>query len=238
MKRASCIWPSVLVLLSAPLGLAACGGGVPVRLTIDEFTMEVSLDKTMDTLFGQFAAQGLFPAGSRALPVLWPASLPDIQYRAMFTAPPVPVDLTPEPGTPEADKYAQINKVKNAIRRIEINRLILRLEQNSLTVALPELKLQIADEPTASPLDRLAWRTVGVLPAAEAGAVSDLELEFVPSGESFLDGQLSDAAKELAIRIVGKVDIDTAREKRLPSGRAVVRLILVATFFVEPDKVL
>ncbi len=229
---------SHLLLALVVVGAGACGGGAPVRLNIDEFTMEVSLDKTMDGLFGQFQSQGLFPAGSRAMPVLWPTSLPDISYRASFATPAVPVDLTPEPGSPLADKYKEINKVKNAIRRIEINRLILRVEDNNLTVALPELKLQVADVPDARSDDRLAWRTVGVLPGAEAGAVTDLELTFVPSGESFLNAQLSDEAKELAIRVAGKIDLDTAKERRLPSGRAVVRLILVATFFVEPERAL
>ncbi|MEE8409700.1 MAG: hypothetical protein V3T05_08850 [Myxococcota bacterium] len=216
----------------------ACGGGVPVRVRIDEFTMEVSLDDVVDGVFAEMQAQGLFPPESKGLPVLWPDSLPDVKYRALLTAEPVAVDLTPDPDSDEAEKYARINDVQEAIRRIEMNRLILRIEDSSLTVGLPELRLQVADKIDAPQADRLAWRTVGVLPAAEPGFIGDLEFEWLPSGESFLNAQLADEEKEFAMRVQGKLDIDTAANPRMPSGKAVIRLIVVATFFVEPEKAL
>lgn len=216
----------------------ACGGGVPIRIRIDEFTMEVSLDEVVDGVFAEMQAQGLFPPESKGLPVLWPDSLPDVKYRALIAAEPVPVDLTPDPNSEEAEKYAEINDVKDAIRRIEMNRLILRIEDSSLSVGLPELRLQVADKIDALQADRLAWRTVGILPAAEPGFVGDLEFEWLPSGESFLNGQLADEVKEFAMRVQGKIDIDTAVNRRMPSGKAVIRLIVVATFFVEPQEVL
>jgi hypothetical protein len=224
---------AVALLYSAA---SSCGGGIPVRMRVDEFTMEVSLDKVMDDLFAQLQAQGVMPLGSKSLPVLWPDSLPDIQYRAVLGTPPVPVDLTPPADSPDASKYKQINKVKQVIQRIEINRLILRIEQSNLTMALPELTLQVADDKDARPDDRLAWRTIGTLPGADIGYVGDLELTFVPSGESFLNSQLMDDAKEFAIRIASKVDVDTSKNKVMPSGKAAIRLILVATFFVAPEK--
>lgn len=229
---------TTLLALLIVTPLFACGGGVPVRINVDEFTMEVALDDAVDAAFAEFQAQGLFPPESRGLPELWPESLPDVQYRAVLATEPVPVDLTPDPESEDADKYADINKAKEAIRRIEMNRFILRVEESSLTVALPALRLQIADAVDARPDDRLAWRTIGNLPAAEPGFVGDIEFAFVPSGESFLNAQLADDAKEFAMRVVGTVEVDTTKERRLPSGAAVIRLIVVATFFVEPEEAL
>lgn len=218
------------------LTAAACGGGVPVRVRIDEFTMEVALDDVVDAAFSEMQAQGLFPPESRGLPVIWPNSLPNVRYRTVFTTPGVPIDLTPEPGSPEAEKYAEINKVEDAIRRIELNRIVLRVEQNSLTVDLPALDFQVADEPDARGDDRLGWRTVGRLPSAPAGVIDDYEVELIPSGESYLNAQLADEAKEFAMRVRGRIDLDTtANGGRLPGGSAVVRMIVVATFFVEPE---
>ena len=231
-----------LVLVSACF-LEACGGGVPVRLRIDEFTMEVELDEAVDKAYGQFLAQGFLGEQTNGIPEIWPDNLPDIRYRAQLATTPVPVDLTPEASMPEGEtppegegKYDKINKVGDAIRRIEINRFILRMEQSTLTLGLPELRLQVADDAQARPDDRLAWRTVGVLPATpEAAFVGDKEFEFLPGGESFLNAQLGDELKEFAMRIVGKIDIDTAVNDRRPSGKAVARLIIVATFFVKPE---
>jgi hypothetical protein len=214
----------------------ACGGGVPVRVQVDEFTMELALDDVVDTAFAKMQAQGLFPPESQGLPVIWPDSLPDVQFGAVLATDGVPVDLTPEPGSPDEDKYAEINKVEDAIRRIEMNRMILRVEQNSLTVDLPPLDLQVADDPDARDDDRLAWRTVGRIPVAPAGVAGDYELELIPSGESYLNAQLGDEAKAFAMRVKGRIDLDTtANGGRLPSGRAVIRMIVVATFFVEPE---
>ena len=73
------------------------------------------------------------------------------------------MDLTPEPGTDEAKKYEDINQAKKAVKRIEINDFFLRIEQSNLSVPVPEMSLQIADERDADPDDRLAWFTFPVL---------------------------------------------------------------------------
>jgi hypothetical protein len=226
-----------LIVLSA-----ACGGGVPLQIRIDDLTMELPLDEAVEGAYQQFLASGFLSAETPALPELWPDSLPDIVYKTRLLTPAIPVDLSPEPPAegeepdPDADKYAQINDAKNAIQRIEMNKFVLRIEQSTLSVTLPELFLQIADKKDANPKDRLAWWTVGRLPATpEARWVGDLEFEFEPGGESLLNGQLADDEKELAMRVVGNVVIDTAVNPARPSGTASLRLILIATFFVRPE---
>lgn len=251
MKSHSWINLALLVLAASQ---TACGGGIPVRLRIDEFTMELALDDLVDQALADFKGQGLFPAETEALPELWPQSLPDIKYRALLAAPPVPVDLTPEDtggggsgggggvgggdgtdGLIDPEKYEMINKAEAAINRIELNRLILRIEQSTLSIALPELRFQVADEPDADPNDRLAWETIGRMPTAEPGFIGDIEFTFDPGGETYLNNQLMDEKKEFAMRVRGTLELDTEQNPRLPSGAAAIRLILVATFFVDPE---
>lgn len=224
----------LLTFIAASIFVTACGGGVPIRIIIDEFAMELSLDELIDQAFGELKGQGLFPATAQAMPVLWPTSLPDISYKTIFASPPVPVDLTPDPGSADADKYEMINKAEAAVTRIEMNRLILRIDASTLSIPLPELRFQIADSATADPNDRLAWETVGIIPSAAARFVGDIEFEFVPGGESYFNAQFMDDEKELALRVLGKIDFDTSVQRELPSGRALTRFIIVATFFVDP----
>lgn len=225
-------------LFFAPLLLVACGGGVPVELRLDEFTLEVDIDAVVD---GAFAVQGLVP-GATSFPEVWPDSLPDIQTRVRIVAPSVPIDLTPEAGDPddpeadaEAGKYDPINTIGDVVQRIEINRFVMRIEQSTLTQPLPELRLQVADTIDARADDRLAWRTVGLLPGTDAGFVGDVEFSFVPGGESYFNAQLGDDVKECAMRVVGTFVIDTEHNPRRPSGRAVIRPIAEATFFLAPE---
>jgi hypothetical protein len=216
------------------LGITACdSGGVPIRLQIDEFTMDLDVDELMVDALEEFKGLGLFPTGTRYLPELWPENLPAVKYRMALAAPAIPVDLTPDPGSPEEEKYKDISKAAGVVTRIELNRLVIRIEASSLSVALPETRLQVAVTKDADPSDRLAWRTVGIIPATGPGFVGDIDFEFLPGGESFLRSQLSDEEKEFAIRMVSTLDIDTEQNPRMPAGRAVVRLIVVATFFVD-----
>jgi hypothetical protein len=223
------------------LTLTACGGGVPVQLRVDEFTQELSIDEAVAGAFEQLVATGFLFDGSSGLPEQWPASLPDIRYSALVASPPMPIDLTPEPSaadelTGQESKYSDINQAGNVIQRIEVNEFVLRVESSTLTIGLPELRLQVADAPDASPDDRLAWHTIGKLPAtAGPREVTDIHFEFERGGESFLQAQLSDEQKELAMRVVGKLDIDTEVNPARPAGAALLRLILVATFFVRPE---
>ena len=162
-----------LVLLGT---LTACGGGVPIEIRIDEFGMELNLDDLVGQLQQELGASGALPLGTSALPEIWPDSLPPIQTTIRLAAPPTPIDLTPDEETDPENykKYKDINKAADAVRRIEINRLVLRVEQSNLSLALPELKLQVADDPAANPDDRTTWFTVGTIPAAEPGFIGDL----------------------------------------------------------------
>jgi len=229
-----------IVALIASLGLPACGGGVPVELRIDEFQFELSIDALLGDLGTQLAGAGILGGGG-ALPEIWPNKdhgdlLPDIKYTLPFKADPVPVDLTPPADSPDFEKYKKINEAGKVVNRIEINKLVLRVEQSTLTVAIPELQLQMADDPTANPDDRQAWYGLGKLPSIDPGAVGDFEFEWEPGAESFFNLQMGDELKEFAVRAVSQIEIDTAVNPVLPRGVGRLRLILVATFFVEPTQ--
>ena len=225
-----------IALTCMAVGLfSSCGVGIPVRVRIDQFTFDLSLDDIADQALAELAASDILPQGLSDFPEFWPDELPPVKVRTSLSTEPVAIDLTPEEGDPNFDTFEDINQVDEVITRIELNRFILRFEQSNLTVGLPELNLQIADDPDADPEDRLAWRTVGRIAAvAEARFVGDLEFEFLPGGESFLNLQLSEGEKDFAVRVQGNVDIDTELNPLRPSGAAVIRLIAVATFFVDP----
>ena len=230
---------AVIGLLSV-LGLPACGGGVPVEIRIDEFTFDLSLDSLLGDLGTQLAGTGMLPAGG-TLPEIWPNEahgnlLPDIKYTLPLRTDPMAINLNPAPDSPDYDKYKKINEAGKVVNRIEINRLVLRIEQSDLTVAIPELKLQMADDVAANPDDREAWYTLGKLPSADPKFVGDLEFDWMPGGESFFGFQLGDEQKAFAVRASSNITIDTAVNPVLPRGQAKLRLILVATFFVEPTK--
>ena len=63
-------------------------------------------------------------------------------------------------------------------------------------------------------------------------------MKFSRGGGSFLSQQLGDDLKEFSLRTAGLVEIDTAINRQMPRGIIVTRLIVVATFFVEPQKLL
>lgn len=212
-----------------------CGGGVPISVRIDEAAIEIDLDATMGELEQQLQAQGvLFPGVG--IPEVWPDSLPDLQYSTVLGAPPVKLDLTPDdPNSKEAKKYKDVNKYSSAIRRIEVNRLIMRYEVNTTTLDFPSFEIRVADRADADPEDRFAWYTVGTVPEVEAGFVGDVEFEWRPGGESFFNAQFEDDDKELALRALGNLHYDTDASPNRPHGKAKIRLIAVVTFFIEPD---
>ena len=216
--------------------LAGCGGGVPVRILVDEFTMPLDLNALASGMENQLKSTGFFPKDG-TLPELWPATLPDIVQHLALSSPPKAVDLTPS-DPEQAKKYKQINKVQNALVRIELNRMILRLERNTMTVPLPEMVLQIADDMSTDAEDKTAWQTIGGLPGAEAGFIGDLEFKFAKGGETFLSDQLSDANKEFAMRTLGRFTFDTNVDRHRPAGAATLRLIVVATFYIKPEATL
>jgi hypothetical protein len=218
-------------------GAAACNsGGVQVRLRLDELTTAIDADSIMNDTLRQFSSLGVLSFNSAPMPELWPSSMPAVTFKQAFTSPPIVLDLTPPPGSPDEEKYASVNQAAGLIRRIEVNRLVLRVEENTLTTAIPALTVQVADDMNASPDDRQAWRTIGTVPGASPGFIGDLEFVYHPGGESFLVSQLSDDTKELAVRAKGTFEINTDQNPRLPAGKASVRLIIVATFLVDAAK--
>lgn len=89
------------------------------------------------------------------------------------------------------------------------------------------------------------------LAGVQPGEVLDLDFQWARSGESFLNNQLIDencierqlenggpaskeSCKEFSLRARTRLTVDTMRSPNRPRGRAELRLILVATFFVSP----
>lgn len=256
------------IMVAVAPSLVACGAGVPIQLRLDEFAFDLSIDEAVDTVSGQ-----LLPPSSPGLPEVWPDDFPDVCYDALVATDPEEggqIDLTPDPEVdPDA---AQLFKPINdgLVSRIEIDRLVVRVETNTLNVPLPPIEIQAADELDANPEDRRAWRTLGAvggdgLPpscaqiadgadpveAVAPGALADLEFDWSRGGESFLNAQLGDedclvrqmvdgapadplACKELALRARTRLSLDTANQKQKPRGKVALRLILIATFFVDP----
>ncbi|HET6346956.1 MAG TPA: hypothetical protein VFH51_18620 [Myxococcota bacterium] len=225
----------LVLLASLAAGLAACGAGVPLRLRVDEFTTAIDLDKTTAELEATLQGQGLLPAGSAGLPEIWPDSMPAIRYTVSLQSPPQVINLTPDDPA-QKKKYAQVMQYAQAINRIEVNRVALRVEANSLNVDLPALRLEGASDMDASPYDRKAWQTVGNIPSGAAREAADLPMTFVPGGATFLDSALSSAAKRFALRTNGALVFDTDVNPQKPHGKATLRVIMEATFFVAVDK--
>jgi hypothetical protein len=216
--------------------LEACGGGIPVRLRVDQFSVDVDLGEAVDSVESSLLAQGILPEGSRGIPAVWPEYLPRVQYDVDLTSPPVPVDLTPEEGGENEDAYKAINQAGQIVNRLEINRLVLRLERADFNVPLPELEIQVADTLDADPNDRLAWFTIGRIEAGESNEVAkDLEFQFVEGGESYLNGQMGDKEREFSLRVRGRASIDTDELSEIPRGLLRVRFITEATFFIDPQ---
>ncbi len=213
----------------------SCGGGLPIQVKIDDFTMEIDLSTVAGSATEALQATGVLAATSTTIPEVWPESLPDISYYLDLTTSPVAVDLTPPPEEGNTT-YDAINTASSVISRIDLNRLTLRVEQNNINVPLPYLELQVAPEKDSSPYDRKAWRTIGYIDESEAGAVKDHTFQFVKGGETYLNTQLADDLKEFSIRIRGKLKVNTEEFQGLPRGKAVIRLIAVATFYVDVAK--
>ena len=66
--------------------------------------------------------------------------------------------------------------------------------------------------------------------------MKDHTFQFVKGGETYLNTQLADDLKEFSIRIRGKLKVNTEEFQGLPRGKAVVRLIAVATFYLDVAK--
>ncbi len=232
--------PKALAYIKAPWALAllllmaSCGGGVPVRLRIDQFSMDLNLDTMLSGLADNLRATGALPQDSTGLPETWPSELPPLKERVPLSTPPAPVDLSSDGNAKNAEAFKTIDKAAGVVRRIEINQLVLLIEDSSLRMGLPALNLQVADKVDADPGDPTQWRTIGILDPTEASFQGENALRFIPSGESFINGQLLDEDKAFGMRLQGDLDIDTDVDKVLPGGQARLRLIIVATFFLDP----
>jgi hypothetical protein len=223
-----------LALLVSCLGLTACGNGVPIQLRIDDFVTTIDMGATTTLLEAALHGTGLLPPQA-GIPEIWPNSLPRVTYTQSLLSPPLRVEIPPSDPA-QAKKYADILKYRNAIVRIEFNELVMRFEQNTLNIDLPALTLQAADKSTANPDDRKAWLNIGTVPITPGGQVVDQAFIFADGGESFLDDQLAKNPIQFAIRTNGLFVFDTAVNGNRPSGKAVIRVIIVATFFIALDR--
>jgi len=243
---------------------AGCGAGVPVQVRIDDLAIDFVLDDAVGAIESGLREAGLISPEAAGLPEVWPNELPPVCFATLVSsddAAPLPLDLTPDPlvDPANADLFAPVNN--GLVSRIELDRLVLRVESNTSNIGLPPLEIQAADDLAPDPDDRQAWHTIGRLngrplapgcgadgdasPLIEGGKVGDIDLAMVEGGESFLGYQLMDPdcllrqndpnkCKELSIRARSRLRFDTAVSPARPHGRMKLRLIVVATFYVDP----
>ena len=230
-------FPSFLAISSAAFcafcTLSCDSGGLPVKLVIDEYTMDINVDNIMSSALIDMQNRGLVSQNTAALPILWPESLPAINYSKDFVTAPAQFDLTPEEGSEEAEKYGAIGTATKLVKRIDIDRMVIRFDVNNLTWDSPQLLVQVADDKNANEEDRLAWRTIGIIPSKPAGWIGDMDFEFVPGGERYLKTQLMENEKEFAIRIRSALNLKLEPGRKLPAGKLKIRLIIAGTFFVD-----
>jgi hypothetical protein len=236
MQRA--FLPLIAVLLTH------CGNGIPVSLRVDSFTTTLDIEASIEQVEAALKTSGVLPAGAAGIPEMWPPSLPHITYTQDITSQPQAINISGD-----QPQYAQIFQYKSAVQRVELNQLVLRLEQNSTNIDLPGATLQAAAGLTPNPDDPKVWITLGTLPPAlqKAAApgdtptppVEDLAFTFLPGGETFIDSQLSTDGTQpiqFALRTRGVFTLDTAKSPYRPHGKITLRIILMATFFVSPER--
>ena len=100
---------------------------------------------------------------------------------------------------------------------------------------LPKIELQLADKKDAKAYDKEVWRTIGYIEKVEAAEIGDRTFTFIEGGETFFTAQLMDETKEFSIRLNSRLDLSLDPEKRtsLPAGGAVIRILAVATFYID-----
>ena len=237
------LWVAALTLAAA-----ACGNGVPIILRIDTFTSTIDVESTIEKIETGLKTKGLLPPQAAGIPEIWPDSLPHITYVQDLSSAPQAINISPDQA-----QYAQLFKYQAALQRIELNDLVVRIEQNSSNISLPSMALQAADGVAGNPNgpnpdDPHAWTAIGSLPGADVTPsatpggpqippIKDLQFSFVPGGETYLDGKLStQGAIQFSLRTRGVFRYDTAVNKYRPHGAMTLRIILVATIFVAPEK--
>jgi hypothetical protein len=223
------------VIFWAVLG-TGCGVIAVKPPLFDSFTLTIDLDEAVRGLETTLKAQGILPSSSSGLPDVWPAELPNIRYTAELPGDVQGFDLNPE-DEEEAEKYKLINEFSDLIRRIEINHLILRLEKNTMSIAVPPLTIRGSNDYDANPEDPDQWQALGSFDGADLSEVTDVALNFAKGGENFLNTQLLDEAKKFTLQAQGSFTYDTAVNPRKPSGAVTMRVILDTTVFVDTDNI-
>ena len=230
MRTAKTLARVALTCAGLALGTTACGNGIPIQLRIDQFTSSIDFDNLLTQMEAKLQSQGVVPGGVH-LPETWPSTLPPVHFVTTLQSPAFAVDLSSSSGS-----LAQFNQYRKVLDRVEINDLVLRLEENTLSLPLPALEVQVASGLNVNPDDIANWVTVGALPTASPQAVTDLDFKFVPGGESFVDEQIGGADAQFSLRTNGVFDYDTSLEPQTPRGTVTLRLIIVATIFVALEK--
>lgn len=206
---------------------------VQAQLPFDSMDPQtIDIDKFSDDITNELVRRGVLPPGVDFIPEVWPASLPDVKYSSPLKTSPYRIDLSPDTITPgSSDELIKV--LTDAVYRVELNRVVVRVEQNTANIPIPEMSIQVADDKDADPSDFSAWQTVGIFPGIEAETVGDVDLEWKPGGQGFFAGQLLDDKKEMAVRIDGSLEIDTQKHNERPRGVLSVRFIVVTTVYVD-----
>ena len=227
--------------------LSGCGGGIPIQVRTDQMTLPFNLDFAREAAGDLFRSQGIL-AEKSTMPIQWSLNLPKVSIPLMVSSPPIGFSFTELLDQTVSGNEESVKKITDAlsiIRRVELNSLILRVDENTLTIPLPKIYLQIADKKDAKGYDKEAWRTIGYIDEVGAGnpldetvapaKPEDLKFQFEEGGETFLTAQLMDETKEFSVRLRSELDLSLDPDERtpLPAGGVVVRVLAVATFYID-----
>ncbi|MEE2960224.1 MAG: hypothetical protein VYA34_05720 [Myxococcota bacterium] len=225
------------VVILGLFSLNGCGGGIPVQVRTDQMTVPFNLDFAREAAGDLLKSHGILAEKSE-MPTQWSENLPNIEILRAVSSPPVGfsfTELLDQTVGGNEKSVEMITDATNIIRRVELNSLKLRIDENSLTMALPPIKLQLADKKDAKSYDKEVWRTIGYIEKVEAGKVGDKEFTFIEGGETFFTAQLMDETKEFSIRLSSELDLtlDPGDRTPLPAGGVAIRLLAVATFYID-----
>lgn len=188
-----------------------CGGGVPIQVELDDLAIDVSIDDVVSELELALRQSGALPPRG-SIPETWPEQLPDVcfEQRIETTGEQViAVDLTPDPAADPAAAEQLEGLDDGVVDRMEIDRIVLRIEENTMNVPLPPLELQAADQKDAGSDEDAVWWTLGTIGGtvtssgcpldaakeavlAQPGEEKEVPFVFARGGESFLLQQLMD----------------------------------------------
>lgn len=228
-------FPRAAIALVLSISNAACGGGAPIRYTVEDLEpITFSIDSILDQVSQALRDRG-YPVEASGVPAQWPAELPPIDLQYRYDSAVIPIDLTPDDPA-KANAYSEINKkYAHLIERIELNEVTVLVMSNTSNIALPAVRLRISAKLDAKVDTPEVWQTMAELPSIAAGQTGEAHLQFLPGGETALDSAMASEKREAALELRSDITYSSKTHPAIPRGAIVLRVIPTLTFFVSPS---